>query len=373
MHHGIRSVRRAIVPALVALTALAVAACGSSSSSTGNAQTLLQQTFSGAHKVSSGVLNFSLSLSPVGSSTLKGPISLSLGGPFQSRGKGQLPKSNFNIDVSALGHHGQLGIVSTGTNAYFTLQGAAYQLPAADFQKLEQSFAGSSATSGASGLSKFGIRPLHWLKNPSVIGQDTVGGASTTHIRASVDVAALLSDFTTILQKAAASGAAGTAAIPTTIPQATRDKIASEIKNPTVDIWTGNSDHTLRKISINLNVPVSGQASTVLGGLTSAGIGFTLQYADLNQPQTISVPASVHPFTEFATKLQGILQQVSGAFGGAGLAGGSTSSSSSGTSTNSSGAGAASSANVQKYTKCIQQAAGDVTKMQKCASLIQGG
>ena len=373
MHHRIRSLRRAILPALVALTAVALAACGSSasSSSTGDAQTLLKQTFSGTHKVSSGILNFSLSLNPVGSSTLKGPISLSLGGPFQSRGKGKLPESNFTIDVSALGRHGRLGIVSTGANAYFTLQGVAYQLPAADFQKLEQSFAGGSTASGTGGLSKLGVEPLHWLTNPSVVGQETVGGASTTHIRASVNVAALLSDLTTVLRKAAASGAAGTTAIPTTIPQATRDKIASEIKNPTVDVWTGNSDHTLRKIAINLNVPVSGQISTVLGGLSSAGIGLTLQYASLNQPQTISAPTTVRPFTEFAAKLRGILQQVSGAFGGAGLGGTSTSSSSSGTTTSSGGAGG--SANVQKYTKCIQQAAGDVTKMQKCASLIGGG
>ena len=43
-----------------------------------------------------------------------------------------------------------------------------------------------------------------------------------------------------------------------------------------------------------------------------------------------------------------------------------------GTST-SGGSGTPNTANVNKYTQCIQKAAGDVTKMQKCASLLQGG
>ena len=119
-------------------------------------------------------------------------------------------------------------------------------------------------------------------------------------------------------------------------------------------------------------MPVSGQISTLLGGLNSAGIAFTLQYANLNQPQTISAPGNVQPFSGFVTKLQGVLAQVRGVFNGSGL--GSTGSGSSGSSgSGSSGSGSGSPAKVQKYTQCIQQAAGDVTKMQKCAALLSGG
>jgi hypothetical protein len=371
MHRGTRIWRKAAAAALLAVAALTLAACGSSSSSSGSggAQSLLKQTFAANHKVNSGVLTFGLSMNPTGSSTLKGPISLSLTGPFQSRGTGKLPESNFTVNVSALGHHGQLGVVSTGSAGYVTLQGAAYQLPAADFQKLDSSFASATPGSSGGGLSKLGIHPLHWLTNPTVIGQDTVAGAPTTHIRARVDVSSLLGDFNTFLQKEASSAAAASSSIPTSIPPATRQKIASEVKNPSVDIWTGTSDKALRKLAINLDVPVSGQASTLLGGLTSAGIGFTLQYADLNQPQTISAPGNVRPFTEFASKLQGVVQQIQSSFG-AGL-GASAGSGSSGSGTT--GSSSVNPSNVQKYTKCIQQAAGDVTKMQKCAALLNGG
>ena len=59
------------------LCVLAVAACGSSSttgSGSGDAQSLLSQTFSKGHTVKSGVLGFSLSIDPTGSSTLTTPI-----------------------------------------------------------------------------------------------------------------------------------------------------------------------------------------------------------------------------------------------------------------------------------------------------------
>jgi len=344
------------------LAALALAACGSSSTgsgSSGNAQSLLKQTFSSGHPVKSGVLTISLSLTPSGSSTLNGPLGFSISGPFQSRGTGKLPASNFTVAISALGRRGELGIISTGTAGYVTLQGTAYQLPAADFQRLESGFAGvGGSNQSGGGLAALGINPLHWLTNPTVVGSDTVGGADTSHIRAGVNVTALVQDLNTFLAKAASS--AGSSKIPTSIPQATQQKIASTIKNATVDIWTGKSDKVLRKVSLNLKVPVTGRVSTLAGGMTSAAIGFSLQYANVNQPQTISAPTNVHPYSEFATKLRTLLAGVQGSLGGA-AAGGSGSSGSSGTT-----------ANVQKYSQCIQAAGQDVLKMQRCASLLNG-
>jgi hypothetical protein len=350
-------------------TVLALAACGSSSgtgsSSSGSAQTLLKQTFSSGHTVKSGVLGLSLTLNPSGSSTLTTPLSVSLTGPFQSRGKGKLPESNFTVAFNGLGQRGSVGVVSTGTNGYVTLQGAAYPLPAADFQQLESSFASAGASSSSqSGLSAFGINPMHWLKSPSIVGDESVGGTDTTHIRAGVNVTALMSDLNTFLAKTAKSSAAA-GKIPTSIPAATEQKIAAAVKNATVDIWTGKSDKTLRKLALNLTMPVTGQVSTLMGGLRSAGIGLTVQYSNLNQPQSISTPANVRPYSEFTAKVQSLMSGVEGALGsgaGAGAATGSGSSSGSG----------ASSSKVQKYSQCIVSAGQDVTKMQKCASLLNG-
>jgi hypothetical protein len=365
---------RRLGPFIAAIVAvLALAACGSSTSggSSGSAQSLLKQTFSSGHTVKSGVLGFDLSLKPSGSSTFSTPITLSLSGPFQSRGAGKLPQSDFTIGISALGHHGELGVISTGSAGYVTLQGTNYELPQADFQKLEQSFSATGSSGSPTGLSQLGINPMHWLTTPTVVGTETVDGTSTTHIRSGVDVNALISDLNTFLAKTAKNTSAASAGVPTQIPQATQQQIAAAVKNATVDVWTGKSDQTLRKLSLNLNVPVTGQVSTELGGMTSAGIVLTIQYSKLNQPQSVPAPTGVRPYSEFTTKLQSIGQQLESTLGSS--LGGVQSTTSSGTATATTPSSSGSGASVSKYSDCIQKAGGDVTKMQKCASLLNGG
>jgi hypothetical protein len=117
--HRNGTLRRALGLIAVAGAALALAACGSSS---GDATSLLHQTFTGSHRINSGQLAFELVLTPSGSSTLKGPITLSFGGPFQSMGTGRLPQSAFNVGVGAMGANTSVTIISTGTHGYVTFQ-----------------------------------------------------------------------------------------------------------------------------------------------------------------------------------------------------------------------------------------------------------
>jgi hypothetical protein len=384
MRHQIRGLRVIGGLLLAATATIALSACGSRGSS--DATSLLKQTFSGSHTVNSGNLSFNLTLNPAGSKTLRGPITLSFGGPFQSLGKGKLPASNFNISVSALGHTGSLGILSTGANGYVTLKGISYQLPAATFQKLESSFAQVASTSGTSSgtgaLSKLGIDPLRWLVKPSVVGSENVGGVDTTHIRAGVNVGALLKDLNTFLQKASSLGVSGASKIPSGISAATRSQIANEVQNPIFDVWTGNSDKTVRKFALNLTLPASGQISTLLGGLRSAHLGLSLQYAGLNQPQTIHAPATVRPFSEFTSKLHAFLATLEGSLGSSlsGSSTGGTGSSTGGTGSSTGATGSSTGAtgpigigaNVQRYSQCVQAAGQDVLKLQQCASLLNG-
>ncbi|MBV9417386.1 MAG: hypothetical protein JO363_20540 [Solirubrobacterales bacterium] len=284
---------------MVVLAGLVVAACGSSS----DPNTLLNQTFSGTHKVTSGDLNLTLTIDPSGSSVVNGPIAVSFGGPFQIRGSGKLPESNFTVSVSAMGQDAALGILSTGTAGYVTLQGTSYQLPPATFQNLESSFAQLASSPGGAGssgtLAKLGIDPLQWLTNPTIVGTENVGGAQTTHIHAGVNSGALLNDMNTFLQKASSVTPAGTQSLKSGLSAATRSKIAAAVEHPSVDIWTGTSDKTIRRLTI-----------------ASADIELTMQYSDLNQPQTITAPTNLRPFSEFQGKLAAFEQTLQGAAAG---------------------------------------------------------
>jgi hypothetical protein len=361
--------------ALAAVASILTAACGSGTSNNPNA--LLKQTFSGSHKIDSGELSLKVTITPSGSSTLHGPITLNFGGPFQSRGKGKLPQSNFNLSFSAQGRTASVGILSTGTAGYVSLQGQSYQLPQATFQRLESNFAQiatpSAGGSSKSTLSQFGIQPLNWLSNPTIVGNENIGGTATTHIRAGVNVPALVNGISQFLQKASTLGVSGTAKFPSGLSASTKSKIAGEIQNPSFDVWTGNDDKTMRRLQVGLTIPVRGQTSTALGGLTSAQVGLSIQYSNLNQPQTITAPSSVQPYSQFQAKIQAFVQALSG-----GLAGGAGSSTSSpgATGSASSSAGATgtttpgSTAGVTAYSQCIQAAGSDVTKLQQCASLL---
>jgi len=377
MDQGIRGPRVVAAVLLAILASLALAACGSSSSSSSeDAATLLKQTFTGSHKVSSGNLNIAVTVDPSGSTTFSGPIKLSFGGPFQSSAGGKLPQSNFTVSVSALGKSGSLGLVSTGKSGYVTLQGTSYQMPAATFQKLESSLSqvGTTGNSGGSGtLAKLGIKPLDWLQNPKVVGTESVGGTDTTHVTASINVAAFLNDFSTFLQKASTLGVSGTSAASKGLSASVRNEIAAAVKNPRFDLWTGNSDKTLRRLTVALTVPVSGATSTQLGGLRSADIGLSMQYGEVNQPQTITAPTTLRPYSEFTTKVQSFVQSLQGSLGSSLLPGSSSSSGSGSSSGGSSGSSSSgTSSKIQRYSSCVTAAGSDVSKMQRCASILNG-
>lgn len=347
------------------LVAASLAACGGSS---GDATQLLRQSFQGTHTITSGKLNFTLTATPSGSRTLNGPLTFTFSGPFQNLGQGKLPQSNFTLSVQFQGHTGSLGIISTGSKGFVSLQGTNYELPQSTFQRLEQSFASASGNGGS--LGKLGLNPLNWLSNPSVVGDEDVGGVPTTHIHAGINVPAFLNDLNKALPKLAAQ--AGNSSVPSNIAQSTLSSIASHVQNPSFDVWTGKSDKTVRRVTINLTVPTNGQISTLLGGLNSLGLGLSVEYDNLNQPQTISAPTSGQPYSQFQTKLRAVVTQIRSSLGGlAGGTGGGSLVPGSTTPSSSSGA-AGGGANVQAYSQCIQRAGGDVGKMQACASLLNG-
>lgn len=330
-------------------------------SSSASAVSLLKQTFCGKHTVTSGNLNVGLTLTPSGSQTLKGPVSLSLSGPFQSLGAGKLPKSDLTIAVKFQGNAISVGVISTGTHGYVTVSGSSYELPQSSFQRLESSFSSFAAPSGCTSktsvFSKLHLHPLHWLTNPQVVGTDNVAGVQTTHVHSGISVSALLGDLGTFLKQAPGLSSSG-------IGTSTLTSIATAIQNPNLDVWTGSSDRTLRRLSVHLTVPVTGQISTALGGLRSAGVGFTLQYADLNQPQAVIAPTNLQPYSQLQSRLGELFNAIRGQISG--LVSGGLGSAGSGV-TGSGGTGS-----YQAYSQCIQAAGGDVGKMQKCAPLLSG-
>ncbi len=68
-----------------------------------------------------------------------------------------------------------------------------------------------------------------------------------------------MSDLNTFLQN---RRPAPHPSVPTKIPPAPSRRSPPQVKNATVDVWTGNNDYDAAQAGPNLNVPVSGQIST---------------------------------------------------------------------------------------------------------------
>lgn len=351
--------------AAACVAALAVAACGgSSSTSTGSGNTaqakqILRQTFQSHGTIKSGTQTIQLSLSPTGSAQFKQPIVISISGPFQSNGAGKVPDSDFTISAEAEGRALRLQLISAGGHGYVTVDGNSYQLPEADYQRIESGFgtvSGSSATGSKSKpLSQLGIDPMDWLKNPEVAGTESIDGTPTTRVNADVNSTALLNSFSKILANASSLGLGSSSSVPTKISPGELAAVAQTIGTPKFSVWSANSDHSLRKLAINDQVSVSGAISSALNGLSGLGVDFSFSYGHVNQPQTITAPTQLKPYSQLQAKVREVeaaleylvIQNEAGASSG----------------------GASTTPN-SKYSQCIAKAGNDVSELQKCSSLL---
>lgn len=352
---------------------MVVAGCGGGSAKpqtgagSAAAHRLLVQTFDGHHSITSGVLTVDLTVVPRGSSTLKGPIQIAFGGPFMNRGAGRLPESDFTISISAEGHSGALQVISADGRGYITVGGQSYRMPSSSFKSLESGFgslaaSGTGSSSGA--FSSLGIKPLSWLVQPQIAGKSTIDGVATTRVRAGIDTAAMLRDFSRLLGKAGSLGISGTSSLPHSISLSTQRSIAHALGSPSFNLWTGTSDRLIRRLTVSATVPVTGSTRTSLGGMRSAAVTLGFEYSHVNQPQTVAVPSATKPYSVFRAQVSQVLQEIESAL--------LTGSLGTGSGTTTTGATGGSTAD-EKYTQCITAADGDVAKMQKCSKLLATG
>jgi hypothetical protein len=355
--------RSALALVLAVLGLALVAGCGGggeSASSDMPVDQLLKQTFSGDKQVKSGVLDLSLNVNAQGSSQLSGPLSLRLSGPFESQGKGKLPKFKLAASVAGNGQNLTAGITSTVDKGFVSFQGTDYVISDnvwSQFRKgYEQSQQQASSKSNGQSLSALGIDPGNWLTNPRNAGDGKVGNDDVVRITGGVDVAKMLDDVNTLLEKGRSLGGSATQNVPNKLTEQQKQEAVKAIQSPSVEIDTGKDDSILRRVLVNFNVNVPKSASAAA---QSAKVALDLKISDLNNGQDISEPSNPKPFAQLLSGLQSL--------GLGGLGTGGTGSTGSGSSGGSSGASAD---NLKKYSQCIDKAGNDAAKAGKCADLL---
>jgi hypothetical protein len=354
--------RPALLLSLIAAVALVFAACGGDDSSGGeqasattDVNELLTQTFTGSKKVKSGNLDLKLQIEAQGGeSQLDGPVSVSLKGPFQAQDGGKLPKFKLDAALEGAGQSIQAGATSTGEKGFISFQGTDYAVDNQVFQQFKAGFeeAQKNSSGDAQSLATLGMDPRKWLTDPKNEGDAKVGDADTIKITGGIDVAKLLDDINNALGKASSLGLQGTGQVPEKLTDAQRQQVLEAVKDPRVEIYTGKDDQILRRIVVNLGVK-----DTRSG--TSGTVAFDVSITDLNEDQDIAEPADAKPFDQLLAQLGGL---------GLGLGGASGSGSADGGGSSSGG----SAADLEKFSKCVEDAGENVEKARKCSALLAG-
>ena len=169
------------------------------------------------------------------------------------------------------------------------------------------------------------------------------------HLRSGVDVPALIDDLGGLFGRAggAAGGAASEAA---DVSEQQRQEIADAVKDATVDIWTGEEDHKLRRISVDVNVGTDEQQD--------GRIRLDLAVTQLNREQPIGPPANPRPLTELTAALAELGARTAQGGGSSGATGASGEQEK------------PLPENASAYDRCIVGAGEDIAAAQRCAELV---
>jgi hypothetical protein len=150
--------------------ALAFTACGGDDDQ--DATELLAQTFGGGGEdVKSGRLDLSVRLNAQGLAELSGPVTARMSGPFQSTGKRELPRFDFNVAFGAQGQDIKAGAVSTGDKGFLRFDDQAYDIGADLFKQFRDGYAEQAKCTEEQGdkgggvtFQALGVDPRRWLR-----------------------------------------------------------------------------------------------------------------------------------------------------------------------------------------------------------------
>jgi hypothetical protein len=351
-----RRFRTVFVLALASAAAL-LTACGGGGS--GDVKSTLDKAFS--TPIKSARIDLEVTLKLDGVKQLNGPVKLSVQGPYETGGNQTIPKAQWDIAASASGQNFSAGFISTGDNAWIGFQGQNYEVGKQAVAQINQQIKQAAGKNKKKGFSQFGIDPRDWLTDAKDEGSEKVGGADTDHVSAALDVSRFVDDLNRLVKKAGSS--TGTTA---QITPDQKKQIEDVVKNPRFDVYVGKGDNVIRRLSADLSFNVPNDKQAQLGGLKSGTLSFSIEFADVGKPQTITAPTNAKPLSELTSQLGGLGSVLGGGSAGAGGSG------SGGSGSSGSSSGGPSPEALQAYSKCLQKAnPSKPAELQKCADLLK--
>ena len=364
---------------LIAACGLLVAGCGGGDDQE-EVTKLLDRAFD--KSLESADVNLDSTLRVRGVPQLERPIRIRANGPYRSTQKGKPPEFDIDLKIGVEGGGASIdtGRVAVGDRAFIKFQGGFYEVPAEQVKEANEAFQGGRDRRKQ--VKGSGVNPRSWISSAKDEGEEEVAGVETKHVSGQLDVKRMVTDLNRFVSRAGKSLGAG-AAVPKPLPQATLDKIAQVVRNPTFDVYVGAEDERIRRLSANVQITVPEADRQQVRGIEGGSLELTIEFRGVGKPQRIEAPAQSRPLSDLTKQLGGAgALGLGGALGqgGAGQGGSaetpqvpqqqvpqSPQDGAGGT-----GGGGGDAETFQRYAECLDKAdPQDTAALQRCSELLR--
>ncbi|MFI5028790.1 MAG: hypothetical protein ACHQCF_07415 [Solirubrobacterales bacterium] len=333
--------RTILIFAALAGLATVFAACGSSGGSGSEEDpkaVLKDATFEGIESA-----NLDLSLGIKVSGKQGGNIEVKVSGPFQSRGKGQLPEFNMNAEASGTVNGKEInfegGLALVPNKAFVSYEGEDYEVDPTTFSFIESAINQANSkgetpteTSAACQKAAAGLKVGDFVENLTNEGSADVGGTETTKVSGDLNVAGAIDQILKLSENPACSSSLENAGpLPLAQLSEAKSEVEKALKSAHVAVYVGE-DHIVRRVTAEFSIEPEGSEEKV-------EMNLDLAFNEVNEEQEITTPSSAQPLNGLFQKLginpiellqgvqsgngfnlEGLLNQaIGGAGGGAGI------------------------------------------------------
>jgi hypothetical protein len=295
----------AVLAAFAALAAL-LSACGGGGGSSDSPQKVIEEaTFEG---VESGTVDLTMNVKAEGENG--GNLKIDLSGPFQSTGKASLPelamevKANGDANGEKVNFEG--GLTVLGDRAYVGFDGKNYEVDPTTFgfiksgfeeadQEGEKESTGAQRTACQKAATSMNLD--EFVDNLENEGGEEVDGVKTTKLSGDLDPKGAVDAIIRLAETPACSSqleAAGP--FPLAELKKMKGEITGAVKKAHADIYVGEDDHIVRKVTADLTVEPPGSGE-------KAEIEFDFTLGEVNEGQTIKAPANAEPLEKLFGQL----------------------------------------------------------------------
>jgi hypothetical protein len=298
--------RTYVLLAVFAALAAILSACGGGGGSSDDPQKVIEEaTFEG---VESGTVDLAMNIKAEGEHG--GNMKIALSGPFQSTGKQSIPE--LALEASAKGEADgenvdfEGGLTVLGDRAYIAFDGKNYEVDPttfgfvkSGFEEAEQEGAKESAGGEASACQKAAtsMNLEEFVDNLENEGGEEVDGVKTTKLSGDLEPKGAVDAIIRLMETPACSAeleAAGP--FPIEELKDLKGEITGAVKKAHADIYVGEDDHIVRKVTADLTVEPKGTDE-------SAEIELDFTLGGVNEAQTIKAPANAEPLDKLFGQL----------------------------------------------------------------------